>query len=68
MDSGVLSFWFLQYRSFVLKLQQFLPFRSLITLSFHGEEQRLKSASIQILTIKRYRLSLQHKLYSVFEA
>ena len=44
-DGGVHSLWFLlseQYQSFVLKIQQFLRVRSLITLSFEGGEQRLK--------------------------
>ena len=48
-DGGVHRLWFLlseQYQSFVLKIQQFLRLRSLITLSFQGGEQR------QILTIK----------------
>ena len=44
-DGGVHSLWFLsseQYQSFVLKIQQFLRLRSLITLSFQDGEQRLK--------------------------
>ena len=44
-DGGVHRLWFLlseQYQSFVLKIQQFLRVRSIITLSFEGGEQRLK--------------------------
>ena len=44
-DGGVHSLWFLlseQYQSLVLKIQQFLRVRSIITLSFEGGEQRLK--------------------------